>query len=733
MNQALNPQPAMPDFSALLEDRSDAPAGPQIDFKRLLWGVWQYRLMIIAVTFAFGLGSIALALTALQPTWTGRTTLLQKEQQDEFRVGRYGLPFKAQEYAFKTLLDTLLLPGTLDSAMRQAGVSMPSHELARLIDVHIGRESKAFTISVAWSDPETAAKLTNSLADVFINRNRAMRRSEIETSLINYRERLHNADAGFAARADTLLAFEATNDISDINTQLMVLLEKRQELEVNLRSLEGDLLSSNEEDSRLADHIAAEPDMIVQSSYYVNPLQKNLAQIEWELAQARGRYTDDNPKVKDLILRIDKIKALIASGTDNGTPSETFANNPVKQELTITRYEAKAEGLRLETRVTGMTNMLAELTGRINELTRQRKSHQALTLEKESALDLQRDLRQRVDSLEVLLLGQIGDFELLERANLPTQPGRTGRTLLVAGLTLLGLMAAVLVALGREYLTNRIRTVKDLELCTDIALISEIASCAQPGIDLNAPTSILAGHFRRFTNDLQQCAGQRQLAFISVESGAGTTTAALNCALGMQMKGESVALVDADLRPTSKPLEFEHPQVCTTRPLYDLLQMGAAVDNTAAAGNVKPESGPAARLPLQFTPAGDHQRQAEDVLLIGGRAMDEACQTLASHREWIIYNLPPISEQEAAFEALQHIGRAVLVVRSGQTSKRDLAALLARMQRHGISIAAAIICDVPAALATHGQVMQPGDVVSDVRKLFAWIAPARLRFAAHWA
>jgi len=719
MNQTIQHhqgQPALADISNLLEGgSSEAPL--KVDLRRLLWGIWQQRLMILGTTVVAGIVAIILAMSVLQPVWTGRTTLLQKEQQDEFRVGRFGIPFKAQEYAFKTLLDTLMLPGTLESAMAKSGIQMSSQQLARRIDVHMGKESKAFTISVQWQDPQVAATLTNNLANTFIERNQQLRRNEIETSLINYRDRLHSAEASSETLANELLLFQSSNDISDIQTQLIVMLEKRQEVEVKLQELEGELHAVTEEELRLREDIGREPDMIVQSSYYVNPLQKNLAEMEWTLSQARGRYTDDNPKVKDLVMRIDKIKALIEGGTDDASPSETFASNPIKQELAITRYEAKTQELRLNTQVARMTDVLADLSERITTLTQQRKTHQALTLKLEAAQGLQNDLSQRVDSLNVLMLGKVGDFELLERASVPTQSEGTGRTLLVLAITVLGGGMALVVALLRELFSGQIHTLKDLALCTDIELMAEFANTATPLLDLSNPVSEQASMFRRFTNDLQRATSQQQLAFVSVDGDQGATTAAINCALALHLRGESLTLVDADLRVTSEALSLAPAHDAHKVTLYDMLR-----DNDEKRLAQTSDH----RLQL-ITARADQPRQPQDVLLIGGRAMADARGQLEKLHDWTLYNLPPVGEQEASFEALQQIGAAVLVVRSGATSKARMQSMLARMQRHGIQVVALMLMDVSPALTAEGQVISIEDLLSDVRRLAAWRLPASVQ------
>jgi hypothetical protein len=186
------------------------------------------------------------------------------------------------------------------------------------------------------------------------------------------------------------------------------------------------------------------------------------------------------------------------------------------------------------------------------------------------------------------------------------------------------------------------------------------------------------------------------------------------------MKGESICLVDADLRTSSQPIDIRHPNVIQ-QPSLNTWLTGAYSTPTAQDLELPSEH-------LKITPARlpcDRPPLPEDVLLIGGRAMSNARTHLEAQQEWTFYNLPPVGEQEAGFEALQQIGAAVLVVRSGQTRKADLSALLGRLQRHNITVAAAVLCDIPDALMSDGKVFQTSDLIDDVKKLTSVLQPAR--------
>ena len=703
---------------AKLLDPQDNEEGLRLDFKRILWGVWQRKLIVILLTVLFALTGLTMALTLVEPVWKTSTTLIKKEQQDEFRVGRYGIPFKAQPYSFKTLLDTLMLPGTLERAMKRGGVYMAPNDFFGLVDLRVGKESKAFSVSVTWTDPETAAALTNHLADVFIERNRDMRKQEVETQLINYRSRLESARVNNIDAAESLRNFEAENEISDIQTQLTVLLEKRQEVEVIVTTVEGDLLAKREQVNRLANDIGSEPDMIVQTSYFVNPMAKNLAQLEWELAQARGRYTDDNPKVKDLLHRIDEIKTIIEDGKDEQTPSQTFAHNPVKQELSITRYEVQAEVLRLETQRERLLQKFEDLSSRITRLTETRKQHEVLMSRRDAADRLMKDLRERVDSMEVLYRGELGDFEVLERAVIPREREATGRKIIVIAMTLLGGLVGLGYALAMELLNPSLRTLKDLGFLQDFEVQADFISSTTPRIDPRHPSTRRAMDYRRFSNDLQIAldrTGTRSLCFASVSSDSGASTAAMNTALSLYLKGENVIFVDADLRADRSNLVMHATE--TRAPLQSLLR-GKAEFGSLVNG-------------LTYIPAAARGARSErSVLEIGGRRMTELKKQLDRQDAYIIYNLPPLGEEEAAFEALKHTGSLALVARSSGTMKRDVTRMLERLEHHGIRCVAGLMTDVPEELSLHGEFNPREDLASGITTFFRSLREAvSVRFA----
>ena len=191
-----------------------------------------------------------------------------------------------------------------------------------------------------------------------------------------------------------------------------------------------------------------------------------------------------------------------------------------------------------------------------------------------------------------------------------------------------------------------------------------------------------------------------------MEGNAGTSTAAINTALSLYLKGEKVIFVDADLRASKNDLVMHASR--TTECLLSMLRGKASM-------TVLPEG-------LTYIPAaGRHARSDGSVLEIGGRRMEKFHQQLDNKDAYVIYNLPPLSEEEAAFEALKQIGSLVLVTCSNQTSKRDISRMLDRIEHHGLRLIAGLMTDVPGELASVGVFDPRDDIRRSARQVSQWL------------
>ncbi|MGB0712858.1 MAG: GumC family protein [Gammaproteobacteria bacterium] len=689
-------------FPGMGEEEAPETKGSGLDFVRLLKGIWSRRIMVAAIgtitTLLFG----ALAFTLVEKTWIANATLINRTTQDEFQIGKFGKPFKPQNYDLKTMIDTLLLPSVLQETLRRSGVEMQPRKLVKHIDVTLGKESRIFQVKIEWTDPVMAAKVANHLVDVFIERNRDIRRADAEETLLYYSGQLESAQQKARQTNDELDSFVRDYKITDLDTEINVLVSELTNQDGKLKALEAEVTAMRQDITRLDKAIEAEPEMIVQSSYYVNPLAKNLTDLEWELEQARGRYTDENPKVKDLKSRIAKIKALIDKGTD-AAPSNTYAHNPVREELTVRRYATISDLKVKEAKLKALAKLVPDIRQKLDTLTSKKQEYDQLRAKVGNNQTLTDNLRNRVEEARVIMMRNASDFDIVERATPPDEGEPSGRKLIVMAGIVLGGGGGVFLALLLEFLDIRIRTRRETVDLAEGELTFEfqhVPDDQQIIIDAHSPGEAVASIFRRMVIDMEGTLEEgswQSLAVISLEGGAGRSVIATNMAQTIALRESEVILVDADLRAETGERPGAYYEIASEGPgLAEILDGSSTPDEALRATETR-----GARL----IPTGrDGAPASGDLHALGGRSMADLIDRLKSFPGHVIYDLPPLDAQQTVVEAVRRIGNALMVVRSGQSAKPGIRTLITRLKELGVQVRVGIITDVPYELTQEAPV-----------------------------
>ncbi|WP_083706468.1 polysaccharide biosynthesis tyrosine autokinase [Arthrobacter sp. QXT-31] len=233
----------------------------------------------------------------------------------------------------------------------------------------------------------------------------------------------------------------------------------------------------------------------------------------------------------------------------------------------------------------------------------------------------------------------------------------------------LGLMGGLVVGLGaavlRHRLDNRIGGESDLRAITDSPILGGISfeseAKGRPLITQIAGQSPRAESFRQLRTNLQfATVGQKSAAVLVTSSlpGEGKTTTATNLAIALSQAGQSVVLVDADLRRpmVSEYLGLERNVGLTTvligtAELNDVLQPWGD-DNlyVVSSGRIPPN-------PSE---------------LLGSEAMVQVIKRLEATFDVVIIDSPPLLPVTDATVLSQSVGGVILVVDSKNTTQASV-------------------------------------------------------------
>ena len=688
------PFPPFPDLGGVDQEEQ---AGPPLDVRRFLRGLWTRRWLIVGITGAFVLLSALLAFTLLDRKWEAAAVLVQRTHQDKFALGS-STPFNPQEYNLKTMLDTVKLSTNLDAVMRATGVSVLRRTLAAAIDVAPGKDSSMFQVKVTWEDPQTAAAIANQVASMLIDRSRSMRRKDAEDAYEYYSAQLDEARVTRRTLNADMQRFQADTKATDFDTEIKVLIEELSQLEAEYNTQVAEIDAIRSAQTRLEGLIAEQPEMVVISTIYRSPLKQRLTEYEWQLQEALSRYTAENPKVVKLQQRISVLEKMIEDSDEDGAPQNTYAPNTQRQEMQ-TRLQEMTDELKVkEAQSKALGQTIEGMRAKLDRLSSNKKEYALIRSRIEGAETLESNLISRVDEARVIMLRNEAGFDLVEAARPPQEPLSSGRKLAVAGGFVLGGGAALFIALLLEFFDPVVRSRRDAMDITGTELVWEFQR-VPPGerdlVDPSTPSAPVATFFRRLVNDLSANLDDDQwhsLAVSSVEPHAGRSLVAANLAFALALKEHPVVLVDGDLRGDAGARPSQLLGLPEGGPgLWDALQGSSDLADLVTSTDTR-----GLYLLRRGTPPALNENGADAGLeALGSRRLASVLGGLRKSGRHLLLELPPLNAHETPMEAAGVVGNLLLVVRSGRTARTELRETVQTLKNRDVAIRAVVLTDVP--------------------------------------
>ncbi len=688
-----------PPFPGLEDIDQEQQPGSGLDIKRYIRGIWKRRWLVAAIALITVFLSVLIALT-LERKWEAATVLLLRTHQDKFALGS-STPFKPQEFNLKTLLDTVKLPSTLDSVMEATGISVMRRTLAAAINVTPGKDSNIFQVKAVWNDPDTAAAIANEVASFLITHSSTLRRKDAEEAYEYYLEQLDDVRVKRRSISEEMQQFQSDRKVSDFVTEIKVLIEELAQLETQHNTKVAEIEAMQTAQKRLQELIEEQPEMVVISTIYRNPLKQRLSDYEWQLQEALSRYTEKNPKVIKLQEQISVLEKMIDDSNNEGAPQNTFAPNNQRSEMQ-TRLQKMTDELKvMEAQAGALQQTIQNMRDNLARLSSSKKEYEQIHSRLEGAETLESNLISRVDEARVIMLRNEANFKLVEAAHPPQEPMPSGRKLLLVAGVVLGSSAGLLLALLLEFFDPLIRTRRDVMDLTGVELVWEfqqIPDGETAVIDARLPSEPLAILFRRWFNEMDTRLDEEQwrcLAITSVEPLAGRSLVATNLAQSLALKEREVVLVDADLRLTAgeRPSEFLNIDA-KRQGLWEALRGGADVDDLLMTTNL-PD--------LQLLGPGEPPSLPDgavdsSLVALGDQQLKRVIAALEAPNRHLLFDLPPLSSLETVVEAAMAIGNLILVARSCQTHRAELREATQMLAERGVNVHGVVLTDVPEEL-----------------------------------
>ncbi len=375
------------------------------------------------------------------------------------------------------------------------------------------RFASAFLIQFSYTDRYKAQAVVRELVTKFTEQNVTVQRNQANLTTSFLADELKTSKEGLDRLDAEILKFKGANQGSlpeQLPANIQALQGLRMEFnqiseaisrdnqekmfqESTLQSLKNQtsFISSNLEDTVGGQTTAVKNERLIRLNQAIQDGKSNLAGL-------KQSFTEDYPDIKTLQARLDALEKerdelekqeieQAATGTAEPTPRK--ATNPQMQK-SLQDVQAQTSATQVRIQATTMD---------VEERTRQRADVEKRINSIQSRIDMSPPLEQRyagllrdydlakqnysemvkrqeasntAQNLEEHKAGQ--NLEVLDPANLPEAPSEPNR-LAIAGVgTLLGLVAGILLAGGREVKNTSLKNLKDVRAYTNLPVLSSI-------------------------------------------------------------------------------------------------------------------------------------------------------------------------------------------------------------------------------------------------------------------
>jgi uncharacterized protein involved in exopolysaccharide biosynthesis len=419
-----------------------------------------WRALPIAAAVGALVGLVVAALF-IKPSYTARATIMWEPQADA----------QPSDRSFLTQVDSIKLPVNLMEARKRLGSKLTLDEFKEKINLLFDGQSHLVVVEVTEGTGKGAARMANTLVDVFLDYQRRIgqargreRLQAIETDIEVAQKQLQTAREGFEA-------FRNEVGVSDFPLETKLAIEKYNLLQQQADMSSTEALTEAARAQKLTDELHKAPAITQSGSISSNPDAIALANLRTQLTGARAHLAPDHPTIIQLEAQVAKLEEAVkhptlVQGSVSVSQNQNYvalqqglAQSKVSKEAAAERQEqlrkqAKEAGDRLQ--------VLKQAEGKAQEFI----SRIGLLETRSNELETQR-VRVRDE-----VRNAAADFRVVTAASVPEKSNPSKRRAIAIRFPLAALVLAFLGILANELRGLRVHTAREAGFWANAAVIA---------------------------------------------------------------------------------------------------------------------------------------------------------------------------------------------------------------------------------------------------------------------
>lgn len=457
----------------------------EISLQDLWMTIWKRIWLIVGLVVVAAVAAY-IASSFMKPIYEAETSFLIRSQ-----ASGLALPFDdsgtmgSSSNTVRNYVELLKSRTVMEKALGQLAIEPGSNdwpslgEIRNAVSAQVIAQTDAVRVKVQLADKHFARDLANALVDQLIEHNRDMNQAATRTAREYLAKQLELSSVQLREAEERLLAVKAGSKITEPSAEAQALINRLVALQAQHAAAEVSVGEAMARAGKLREQLAGMSDTVVSSETVVEDsvvagLRRRLADLEFDLASARERYTEQHPEVVKLVAEISEVKANLSSAVARVVGTQVSTPNPQRTEILRQIAQAEVEITAARAQQEGLARLIEQEQVRLAQLPEKELDLARVTRDLELAQEINAMLRTKYEEMRVTEQMQISDIFRIDSAVTPEAPVKPRKLLNTAIAAVLGGFIGVGAALVLEFTDTSMKSADEIEKALSMPILGTI-------------------------------------------------------------------------------------------------------------------------------------------------------------------------------------------------------------------------------------------------------------------
>ena len=588
-------------------------------------------------------------------------------------------------------------------------ISSKSKVLKKSITITSNRNTDAITISVESKSPTEAALIANTLVEVYIDSDLDWTVSEMTHLKSFLVKQIQDKEIELQNIEDQLKSFQEKEKVFSLDENSNLILKNLTSFESEYNNILASISIIKEREIFINELLTNEEKVIVNKvSSTINDrlhaLKNEMAALETELIALDTKYNNGHSAIKDVEIKLQKVKNNIENETRELVKSDKTVLNPImfRQGLIDSIISIKSIKSGLLSKAKAFKNLVQEYDQKLGSLPNKLLAFTRLERNRNIHAETYGFMRQKLEEARIGEASKLSNIRIIDKAIPNHSPVKPNKVINIIVGAILGICGGVGLIFIIEIFDNTIKSVEQVER-RGLAILSLIPAIGEEkekkinkkkylrkNINISKvqrrlithedPKSPISEAYRSLRTSLMYTKSDLKCNVILVSSagpGEGKTTTIANLAITYANLGKKTLLIDSDLRkPIIHNVFMKDKAPGLTSYLIGDKNIEEIINKTDIPN-------------LDIITSGIIPPNPSE--LLDSEKMNFFLEKIKEKYEVVLFDSPPLIAVTDAYVLLKQINQFILVIRAGVTHRAALDRVISSMKQADFTISGAVM------------------------------------------